>query len=190
MPAYAERNYFEASRPLPDFYWGAPTRMNCLAQTVKQTKENAYSHHIQRLMVTGNFALLAGIDPQAVHEWYLAVYADAFEWVEMPNTLGMALFADGGSVGTKPYAASGAYINKMSDYCKGCAYDVKQKNGADACPFNYLYWHFLMTQRARLSNNPRMGLVLKQLDRMDPERSAAIQTDATRFLARLHEGQV
>ena len=138
MPDYAEANFLDATRPLPSFFWTADTKMNCLAQSIDQTKKFAYAHHIQRLMVIGNFALLAGLHPHEVNEWFHIVYADAFEWVEMPNVTGMVLFADGGIVASKPYAAGGAYIDRMSDYCKSCAYKVKQKNGPDACPFNYL----------------------------------------------------
>jgi deoxyribodipyrimidine photolyase-related protein len=150
MPDYAGAQFFDADRPLPDFYWTGETDMACLRDAITQTKEEAYAHHIQRLMLTGNFALLAGIDPKAVHEWYLAVYADAFEWVELPNTLGMSQYADGGLLGTKPYAAGGNYIRKMSDYCDGCRYDVKQKTGPDACPFNSLYWDFVSRNADKL----------------------------------------
>ncbi len=140
MPDYAETNFLEARRPLPDFYWTGRTEMNCLAQAIGDTQRHAYAHHIQRLMVTGNFALLAGLDPKEVEQWYLLVYADAFEWVELPNTHGMALFADGGVMASKPYAASGAYIDRMSDYCAGCRFKPGVKLGPKACPFNYLLW--------------------------------------------------
>lgn len=143
MPQYADLNYLETKAPLPNFYWGAKTHMICVSEAVFHTKIHAYSHHIQRLMVTGNFALIAGLDVKQVQEWYLAVYSDAFEWVEMPNTLGMALFADGGIVGSKPYAASGKYINKMSNFCDTCYYDPNEMVGEKACPFNALYWDFL-----------------------------------------------
>lgn len=146
---------------------------------------DAYSHHIQRLMVTGNFALLAGVAPREIERWYLAVYADAFEWVEMPNTLGMAVFADGGQMASKPYAASGAYIDRMSDFCSGCAYDVKLKTGQNACPFNYLYWAFLIRQRARLAKNPRLAMPYRTLAGWTPERHAAILTEAEEFLDKL-----
>ncbi len=182
MPDYVELNFFGHDRPLPDFYWTAETDMACLAACVAQTRDEAYAHHIQRLMVTGNFALLAGLDPKAVHEWYLSVYADAYEWVELPNTLGMSLFADGGLLGSKPYAASGNYINRMSDYCRGCAYDVRQKNGAEACPFNYLYWDFLDRHRRKLSANPRLAQVYRTWDKMDDARKSAVRKDARRFL--------
>ena len=182
MPGYERLNFLEASRHLPDFYWGADTAMACVRACVAQTKEEAYAHHIQRLMVTGNFALIAGIDPFEVHEWYLAVYADAYEWVELPNTLGMSLFGDGGFLGSKPYAASGNYINKMSDYCKGCAYDVKQRTGPKACPFNYLYWDFFMRNRQKLGRNPRLGQVYRAVDAMGDAKKADIRASASNFL--------
>ena len=150
MPDYLSENFFNAKRKLPQFYWDANTDMNCLHQCVTETKQHAYAHHIQRLMVLGNFALIAGIDPKEVNEWYLIVYADAYEWVELPNVSGMILFADGGYLASKPYAASGAYINKMSDYCKHCRYDVSKKTGEDACPFNYLYWNFMIENSEKL----------------------------------------
>ncbi|ESQ86634.1 deoxyribodipyrimidine photo-lyase [Asticcacaulis sp. AC460] len=182
MPDYLERNALKAGRPLPWFYWSGETRMACVAEAVGHTIDHAYSHHIQRLMVTGNFALLAGLDPVAVHEWYLAVYADAYEWVELPNTLGMALHADGGLLASKPYAASGNYINRMSNYCSGCAYDPKVTTGEKACPFNALYWDFLDRHRDRFSGNARMPYVYSTWDRMGPERQAAIRTQAAAHL--------
>lgn len=183
MPDYAKTNFFEAKRSLPDFYWTAKTKMNCLQQCVSETKENAYAHHIQRLMVLGNFALLAGINPEEVNEWFLIVYADAFEWVELPNVSGMILFADGGYLASKPYAAGGSYINKMSDYCKKCTYKVSKKNGPDACPFNYLYWDFLHRNREKLRGNHRIGMMYKTFDRMNEEKQKAIQDDSKRFLS-------
>jgi deoxyribodipyrimidine photolyase-related protein len=156
--------------------------MRCLREAVTSTDRHAYSHHIQRLMVTGNFALLAGVDPREIERWYLAVYADAFEWVEMPNTLGMAVFADGGRMASKPYAASGAYIDRMSDFCAGCAYDVKQKTGPKACPFNYLYWAFLIRNRKRLENNPRMAMPYRTLASWTAERTSACLQEAETFL--------
>ena len=182
MPAYEETNALGAHRPLPAFFWTGDTRMNCIAQVVGDTRKHAYAHHIQRLMITGNFALLAGLEPRAVEEWYLAVYIDAFDWVELPNTHGMVLFADGGMLASKPYAASGAYIDRMSDYCGGCAYDVKQKSGAKACPFNPLYWHFLIENRAHLAANPRMAMPYRTLDKMSEERRAEITREALGFL--------
>jgi deoxyribodipyrimidine photolyase-related protein len=182
MPGYAECNALEATRPLPEFYWTGETAMRCLNQVIGDTARHAYSHHIQRLMVTGNFALLAGIAPREIERWYLAVYADAYEWVEMPNTLGMAVFADGGQMASKPYAASGAYIERMSDFCKGCAYDVKQKTGPDACPFNYLYWAFLIRHKDRLSGNPRLAMPYRNLDGWPRERELAVVAEAEAFL--------
>ena len=182
MPDYAGLNALQAERPLPAFYWSGETAMNCLREAVQSTIHHAYAHHIQRLMITGNFALLSGISPHEIERWYLAVYADAFEWVEMPNTLGMAVFADGGQMASKPYAASGAYIHKMSDYCSGCAYDVKQKSGASACPFNYLYWAFLIRNKDTLSRNPRLGMPYKTLSGWSPERQSQILEEAETFL--------
>ncbi|WP_207559698.1 cryptochrome/photolyase family protein [Falsiruegeria litorea] len=189
-PDYVTRNALGHDRALPALYWGAETRMSCLSQAVEQTREEAYAHHIQRLMVTGNFALLAGIDPEEVHEWYLAVYADAFEWVEAPNTVGMSQFADGGVVGSKPYISSGAYINRMSDYCKSCAYSVAAKTGNDACPFNLLYWHFLDRHKLRFETNPRMGNMYRTWGRMDPDKRALILAEAEQFLGRMSAGEV
>ena len=185
MPEYKSVNYLEATRKLPSFYWTGETEMNCLHQCVSETRENAYAHHIQRLMVLGNFVLLAGIHPDEVNEWYLLVYADAYEWVELPNVTGMILFADGGVVGSKPYAASGAYINKMSNYCKKCKYKVSEKTGPDACPFNYLYWDFIIRNEKKLRSNPRMGLIYKNLDRMDHEKYITIKSDSDLFFNKL-----
>ncbi len=189
MPEYAEANVLNATRTLPEFYWTGDTKMHCVSTTVKQTMQNAYAHHIQRLMITGNFALLAGLNPSAVDAWYLAVYADAYEWVELPNTRSMALFADGGHVSTKPYAASGAYIHKMSDYCERCEYRVKEKEGPDACPFNYLYWDFMERHAERFAGNFRLGMPLRTLAKMPPKRRAAIRADAARFLAAMDAGE-
>ncbi len=170
MPEYAERNHLEADLPLPEFYWTGETGMRCLGETVASTRRNAYAHHIQRLMITGNFALIAGIAPKAVCDWYLGVYADAFEWVELPNTLGMALYGDGGLFASKPYAASGRYIQRMSNYCEDCRYDPADATGERACPFNYLYWDFIARHEAKLRGNPRMGMIYGNLRRMHPER--------------------
>lgn len=182
MPEYAQENFLQAKRKLPWFYWDARTDMNCLHQCVTETRQNAYAHHIQRLMVLGNFALLAGIDPAQVNEWYLIVYADAYEWVELPNVSGMILFADGGYLASKPYAAGGAYINKMSDYCKNCSYNVKEKTGTTACPFNYLYWSFMIHNRERLGSNPRLGMTYRMLDAMDAGKIADIEESSRNFL--------
>ncbi len=188
MPEYISENFFEAKRKLPDFYWDANTNMNCLRQCVSETKQNAYAHHIQRLMVLGNFALLTGIDPRYVNEWFLVVYADAFEWVELPNVSGMVLFADGGYLASKPYAAGGSYINKMSNYCKNCSYKVSKKNGSEACPFNYLYWDFLNRNRNKLESNHRLGMMYKTFDRMSEEKKNEIYNDSTEFLRSIDSG--
>lgn len=185
MPEYTSENFLEASRPLPWFYWTGDTEMACLRAAITQTRDEAYAHHIQRLMVTGNFAMLAGINPHEVHEWYLAVYVDAFEWVEAPNTIGMSQFADGGLLGSKPYASSGNYINKMSDYCEGCTFDVKKKHGAGCCPFNPLYWDFLVRNREKLGNNPRLQPVYRTWDKIAPETQAAYRQSAADFLKTL-----
>lgn len=182
MPQYAQLNYLNATAPLPSLYWGAPTRMACLAEVVKQTRDHAYSHHIQRLMVTGNFALLAGLDVKEVQNWYLAVYSDAHEWVEMPNTLGMALFGDGGVVASKPYAASGKYIHRMSNFCEGCAYTPQDTLGPKACPFNALYWHFLAKNREKLKNIPRLGYVYATWDAFGTVKQKAIIEKARSLL--------
>ena len=185
MPEYAEQNALEAHRPLPAFFWTADTKMNCLKQCVSETRDHAYAHHIQRLMVLGNFALLAGLSPKEVNEWFMIVYADAYEWVELPNVSGMALYADGGVLASKPYASGGAYIERMSNYCRSCHYKVKQKNGEQACPFNYLYWDFLIRHQDRLSGNARMGMMYRTLAKMSDEKRAAILTDSQRFLSEL-----
>jgi deoxyribodipyrimidine photolyase-related protein len=183
MPDYANANALDARQPLPGFFWTGETKMNCLSQAITETRANAYAHHIQRLMVIGNFCLLAGIDPKAVQEWFLIVYSDAYEWVEMPNVVGMALFADGGFVASKPYAASGAYINKMSDYCSSCHFDVKVKKGEKACPFNYLYWNFLLENEGVLRKNHRMGLFMGSLGKMKQDRLDEVRRDSERFFA-------
>jgi deoxyribodipyrimidine photolyase-related protein len=185
MPDYEHGNFLGAKRPLPDFFWTAQTDMNCLRQTIETTRRNAYAHHIQRLMVTGNFALLAGLSPAEVEAWYLAVYVDAFAWVELPNTHGMALFADGGLLASKPYCASGGYINRMSDYCADCAFRPGKKTGAEACPFNYLYWHFLVDNEKVLSSNPRMGLAYRNLYNKSRSEIDAIVQQSQQFLDNL-----
>ncbi|RVU83665.1 cryptochrome/photolyase family protein [Leucothrix sargassi] len=190
MPDYTHDNFLEAKNPLPPLYWGEKTYMNCLSQCVKETQQNAYAHHIQRLMVLGNFALLTGLSPEEVNEWYLLVYADAFEWVEMPNVSGMVLFADGGLLGSKPYAAGGAYINKMSNYCKSCRYKVTKKTGPDACPFNYLYWDFFMRNEDKLAGNPRLNMVYGGMKRMNDEKRDLILRDASQFMSKLNAGEV
>ncbi len=182
MPEYGELNHFGHARDLPDFYWNGKTDMACMAHAIGQSLDHAYAHHIQRLMVTGNFAMLAGVDPAAVDDWYLGIYVDAIQWVELPNTRGMSQFADGGLVASKPYSASGSYINRMSDYCSDCAYDVKARSGPGSCPFNSLYWHFMHRNRESLSANPRIGMVYRNWDRMDPARRAAVLETAEGYL--------
>jgi deoxyribodipyrimidine photolyase-related protein len=186
MPSYKEENFLEAQRPLPKFYWTGDTSLNCLKQCIKTTKKHAYAHHIQRLMVLGNFALLTGLNPVEVNEWYLIVYADAYEWVELPNVIGMILFADGGLLASKPYAAGGAYIHRMSNYCSFCSYDVKKKLGPGACPFNYLYWFFLMKHQTKLSRNPRLALPYKQIEKFSDEKKRLIQMQSKAFLDQLY----
>ena len=185
MPGYAQTNYLNATRDLPALYWTGQTPMRCMEECIGTTRRHAYAHHIQRLMVTGNFALLIGVAPAQIEEWYLAVYADAYEWVELPNVHGMVMHADGGRLGSKPYAASGAYIDRMSDYCKGCAYDPKVKLGPKACPFNYLYWNFLIQNAGTLSPNPRMALPYRTLSNMPPDQKAEISRSSAAFLAAL-----
>ena len=182
MPDYAARNALSAERRLPEFYWTGETDMACLRDCVEQTRREAHAHHIQRLMVLGNFALLAGVDPAAVNYWYMVVYADAYEWVELPNVHGMAIHADGGVMASKPYAASGKYIDRMSDYCKHCRYDPKKQLEKNACPFNALYWRFIMTHRETFQGNPRMAFPLKTLDRMTPEKREALHAKGDGFL--------
>ena len=190
MPGYTERNALDAREPLPWFYWSGETRMACVREALQHTYDHAYSHHIQRLMITGNFALLAGLDPKAVHEWYLAVYADAYEWVEAPNTIGMALHADGGLLASKPYAASGAYIRRMSNFCSGCAYDPSVSVGDRACPFNALYWDFLARHRDRFGGNARMPYVYSNWDRMGADKQAALRGQAKAHIAAMREGRL
>lgn len=181
-PDYGQSNALSAHRALPSFYYDGKTDMHCMAQAIDQTMRHAYAHHIQRLMITGNFALVAGIDPHALHQWYLEVYADAYEWVEMPNTIGMSQFADGGLLASKPYASSGNYINKMSDYCGHCRYDVNAKTGARACPFNLLYWDFLDRNQAVLGKNQRLSMPYRNWEKRADKDKAAIRADAARFL--------
>lgn len=190
MPEYAASNTYDHTRALPDFYWTGETKMACVAAAVTQTKEDAYAHHIQRLMVTGNFALLAGVSPQALHEWYLSVYADAYEWVELPNTIGMSQFADGGLLASKPYASSGAYINRMSDYCRACAYDVKTRTGPTACPFNSLYWTFIARHVRNFKSNPRMSQMVRTYEKFSDDEKARIAESASTLLAALKPSTV
>ena len=185
MPGYATSNAFAHTTPLPEWFWTGQTGMRCVAQAIGESLEHAYAHHIQRLMVIGNFALLAGLDPAAVHRWYLGVYIDAFEWVELPNTIGMSQFADGGLLATKPYVSGAAYIDRMSDYCKGCRYDRRQRTGARACPFNSFYWDFFERNAALLSRNHRLATVYRQLEKFGTAERAALRTQAAAQRARL-----
>jgi deoxyribodipyrimidine photolyase-related protein len=182
MPEYKTLNYLKATRPLPRFFWDGDTKMACVRHAVTESLEEAYAHHIQRLMVTGNFATLAGINPDEVDAWYLGIYADAIEWVQLPNTRGMSQFADGGIVGTKPYTSSAQYINKMSNYCSKCFYNYKEKFGDRGCPFNTLYWDFLIRHRSLLEKNPRIGMGYRLLDKMSKGEVDKITTKAASVL--------
>lgn len=169
MPEFAQANHLENHNSLPEFYWTGNTKMNCLKCSINNSLDNAYAHHIQRLMVTGNYALLTMTEPAEVDEWYLGVYIDAIEWVEITNTRGMSQWADGGKIATKPYVSSGSYINKMSNYCKGCHYKVSKKTGEDACPFNSLYWNFIDEKQEYFKDNQRMSMMLSLLHKMDKD---------------------
>jgi len=182
MPEYATLNYLEHDRKLPHYFWTGETKMNCVKHAVTQSLDYAYAHHIQRLMVTGNFALLAGIHPDEVDAWYLGIYIDALDWVEITNTRGMSQFADGGIVGTKPYVSSANYMHKMSHYCGSCFYDRKEKTGERACPFNSLYWHFYDRHTDKLSKNPRIGMAYRLWNKMDGEKRTAILEQAEKHL--------
>ncbi len=181
MPDYIERNALNAHQPLPDFYWTGETEMNCLRETIGQTLKHGFAHHIQRLMITGLYALLLGVHPRRVHEWYLAVYVDAVEWVELPNVYGMSQFADGGLMASKPYIASGKYIQRMSNYCAGCRYDPTRATGENACPFTTLYWDFLHRHEARFADHPRLGQQVRNLRRLSEEDRQAIRAQAERL---------
>ena len=187
MPGYTHVNHFGHTHPLPGWFWHGDTRMACMKHAVGQSLSQAYAHHIQRLMVIGNFALLAGLDPQALHEWYQGVYIDAFEWVEAPNTLGMSQFADGGKLATKPYVSSAAYLHRMGDHCTGCPYDRKDRLGPRACPFNALYWDFHLRHDGLLRRNPRIGMVYRQIDRMDEAERQQIRVKAAELVRHLDQ---
>ena len=169
MPGFRRSNKLDNQNKLPDFYWTGNTKMNCLHHAIKQSLEEAYAHHIQRLMITGNYALLTQTHPDEVDKWYLGIYMDAIEWVEITNTRGMSQWADGGNIATKPYVSSGSYINKMSNYCKDCLYKVSKKTGENACPFNSLYWNFIHEKQAHFKDNNRMGMILNVLEKMNTE---------------------
>jgi len=185
MPRFATLNYFGHERNLPSWFWTGKTKMNCLNHSITQSLTHAYAHHIQRLMVTGNFALLAGIHPDEVDAWYLGIYIDAIQWVEITNTRGMSQFADGGIVGTKPYTSSANYIKKQGNYCSTCAYDADKKVGDRACPFNSLYWHFHVRHREKLEKNPRIGMVYRTWDKMTAKQEVLEQAES--YLQRLEE---
>jgi deoxyribodipyrimidine photolyase-related protein len=187
MPEYARMNYFNHQNKLPEWYWTGKTKMNCLKESISQSLQYAYAHHIQRLMVTGNFALLAGVNPDEVDAWYLGIYIDALDWVEITNTRGMSQFADGGIVGTKPYVSSAAYIDKMSHYCGGCYYNKSKKTGDRACPFNSLYWNFYDRHRGQLAGNPRIGMMYLVWDKMSPVAKAEILQQAEYYLEHMNE---
>jgi deoxyribodipyrimidine photolyase-related protein len=183
MPEYATLNFLEHKRPLPPWFWTGETKMNCLKHSIGQSLDMAYAHHIQRLMIIGNFALLYGAHPDEVDAWYLGVYIDAIEWVEITNTRGMSQYADGGIVGSKPYVSSANYIQKMSNYCKGCHYNAKEKVGENACPFNSLYWHFYDRHQDKLAKNPRIGMAYVTLNKMNPTDKEAIMKQAEKYIA-------
>ncbi|CUS48460.1 MAG: deoxyribodipyrimidine photolyase-related protein [Idiomarinaceae bacterium HL-53] len=187
MPAYADKNELAHTRDLPSFFWNAKTKMRCVSHAIQQSLDYAYAHHIQRLMITGNFALLAGIEPQQVDAWYLGIYIDAIEWVELPNTRGMSQFADGGILATKPYVSGGNYIHKMSHYCAECHYNVAKKHGENSCPFNSLYWHFIDRHRERFEHNHRMRMMYAQWNKRSEEERQAILTQAEYYLTNLEE---
>lgn len=187
MPEFATMNFLEHDRALPSWYWTGETKMQCLSHAIKQSLDKAYAHHIQRLMVTGNFALLLGVDPDELDEWYLGIYMDALQWVEITNTRGMSQFADGGIVGTKPYVSSANYINKMGDYCKNCHYVKTKKTGENACPFNSLYWDFYDRHRDKLANNPRIGMMYRVWDKMDAEKQAGLLEQAALYKEKIED---
>jgi deoxyribodipyrimidine photolyase-related protein len=186
MPEYAGLNFFNHENKLPEWYWTGETNMKCLSHSIKESLQFAYAHHIQRLMVTGNFALLAGIHPDELDRWYLGIYIDALEWVEITNTRGMSQFADGGIVGTKPYVSSANYIDKMSSYCGSCHYNSKQKVGEMACPFNSLYWHFYARNESLLRKNPRIGMMYVTWDKMQHQAKTELLNQAEYYLENIN----
>jgi deoxyribodipyrimidine photolyase-related protein len=176
---YFRKNWFEHTQPLPWFFWdAAQAKMNCLHQTLEQVERMSYAHHIQRLMILSNFALIAGLSPQAVEDWFHSAFIDAYDWVMQTNVLGMGLFADGGMLASKPYAASANYVNKMSDYCKTCVYNPKKRVGDGACPFNFFYWDFLDRHRDKLKSQGRMSFILANLDKIPADELAEIRQQA------------
>lgn len=187
MPDYASLNFFKHQEPLPKWYWTGKTKMNCLKNAINQSLDYAYAHHIQRLMITGNFALLAGVNPDELDLWYLGIYIDAIEWVEITNTRGMSQFADGGMIATKPYVSSATYINKMSSYCKGCHYDPAKKTGDKACPFNSLYWNFYDKHESKLAKNPRIGMMYNVWKKMKPQAKSELLEQAQYYLNHIND---
>ncbi|MCG8671675.1 MAG: cryptochrome/photolyase family protein [Pseudomonadales bacterium] len=185
QPNYEKKNYFNAQTKLPEFFWSGDTQMRCMSKAIGQSLTHAYAHHIQRLMITGNFCLIAGIDPFEVHEWYLGIYIDALEWVEAPNTLSMSQFADGGKLASKPYSCGGNYIHKMSDHCKSCHYSVTKKHGEGSCPFNSLYWHFLDRHEPLLGKNHRLSMIYRNWQKRKPEEKKEIIRTAEHYLNNL-----
>ena len=185
MPTFAEENFFGHTRKLPTWFWNGETKMKCMEHSIKQSLKYAYAHHIQRLMVIGNFSLLAGVHPDELDQWFLGIYIDAFEWVEITNTRGMSQYADGGWIATKPYVSSANYIKKMGDYCQNCSYNEKTKTDSDSCPFNALYWDFFNRHRNKLSNNFRLGMVYRTYDKMDDLQKGKLSDRAHHVLQNL-----
>lgn len=190
MPEYIERNFLKAKEPLPPFFWTGKTSMNCLKSVIEQTMNYGYAHHIQRLMVTGLFSLLYGTHPKEIHEWYLAVYVDAVEWVELPNTLGMSQYGDGGVMASKPYIASGKYVARMSNYCKSCPYSPDESTGEKACPFTTLYWDFIRNHKEMLAKNPRLGMQVKNWDKFSSDKKEEIKLKALDYRKKIRKGNL
>jgi deoxyribodipyrimidine photolyase-related protein len=186
MPDYGQMNALDAQRPLPAWFWTGDTKMNCMHHAITQSLQLGYAHHIQRLMITGNMALLLGCLPDAVDEWYLGIYIDAFEWVELPNTRGMSQFADGGLLGSKPYCGTATYMHKQSDYCGDCHYNAKQRHGDGACPLNSLYWDFHVRHRERLGRNPRLGMTYRTWDKKTAEEQTATLRQAAIYIEHIN----
>jgi deoxyribodipyrimidine photolyase-related protein len=187
MPGLGAENFWGSANALPKFFWNGRTRMNCLSQVIQRVLDQGYVHHIERLMLLSNFCLLAEIHPDQVYDWFSSAFIDAYEWVMAPNVYGMGLYADGGQIATKPYIASANYINKMSDYCQACHFDKNQRTGEDACPFNFLYWHFLLKHQDKLRKNYRMARMLHNLRFLDDDEKDAVQDQAQRFIEDLEK---
>lgn len=187
MPEFANMNYFNHIKPLPSYYWDGRTKMTCMKTVIEQSLKFAYAHHIQRLMITGNFALLAGVQPDEVDTWYLGIYIDAIQWVEITNTRGMSQYADGGIIATKPYVSSANYVNSMSDYCVDCHYDYRTRYGHRACPFNSFYWDFLARHRQKLEKNQRVAMMYRTWDRKDDGEKEKILKQAKSYKKNLND---